>query len=155
MITFDLSFRFPWFFVEHWSNPYVQSQASFPLGITSRDVGYSFLGFKLLNNIGNCGHRNIKLTGEGQPLCWPCLAITFFLMSSDHSLVFHVQCDAHSGTKQQIELLSPFKRLHEWFKTPLIFIKTQFNLFKGSLLIHYFSSVIITTFLFCSTANQT
>ena len=43
----------------------VETRANFPLVITSRDVGYSSMGLKLLNNIGNSGHRNIRLFGDG------------------------------------------------------------------------------------------
>ena len=38
---------------------------NFPFAATSREVGYSPLDLKLLNNMCNCSHRNIKLLGDG------------------------------------------------------------------------------------------
>ncbi len=38
---------------------------NFPLEATSREVGYSPVDLKLLNNMCNCSHRNIKLLEDG------------------------------------------------------------------------------------------
>lgn len=78
------------------------SPANFPLSIISRGAGYSSMGVKPLNNIGISSHSG-----------------TFFLMSSDHALVSHVQCDAQNCTRdEQSESISPFK-LAAWMMVRL------------------------------------
>ena len=49
----------------HLYYPSLQFVIHFPLAATSREVGYSPLDLKLLNNMCNCSHRNIKLLGDG------------------------------------------------------------------------------------------
>ncbi len=68
---------------------------------TSREVNYSAMGCKSLDDIAHSGHRNIKISGDG--LVALRLSMFFSLKSTDNSLFpllsfLHAQCDAqHKG----------------------------------------------------------
>src|SRR4029434_10250055 len=83
--------------------------------ICFQPTGYSPLDLKLLNNMCNCSHRNIKLLGDG------LIAFTFnmlvynFLSNLLKQLcpqlsVVHAQCGTHPDTKHHSDYFSPFKK---------------------------------------------
>ena len=94
--------------------PSLQFVINFPLATTSREVGYSPVDLKLLNNMCNCSHRNIKLLGDGliaftfNMLVYNCLSNLLRQLSPQLSVV-HVQCGTHHDTKQHSDYFSPFK----------------------------------------------
>ena len=53
------------FFIHHSNNPLLQSLINFSFSSTSREVGYSAMGCKPLDDIERSGHRNIKISGDG------------------------------------------------------------------------------------------
>ena len=53
------------FFIHHSNNPLLQCFINFSLLSTSREVSYSDMGCKLLDDVAHSGHRNIKITGDG------------------------------------------------------------------------------------------
>ena len=52
-------------FIHHSTNPSLQSFIHFSLPSTSREVSYSAMGCKRLDEVAHSGHRNIKITGDG------------------------------------------------------------------------------------------
>ena len=74
---------------------------NFPHAATSREVGYSPLDFKLLNNMSNCSHMNIKLLGDG------LIAFTFNMLVYNF-LSNHLKWRCVSGSLlQQLSLFVP------------------------------------------------
>ena len=86
---------FPWFFLDHLSNPSIQSQANFPLATKSRCY------LKLLNNSDNSGHMNTFWRWS-----WNFYVDHAWLFFSN---IFSPLCDAHRGPKQHSEFFFSFK----------------------------------------------
>lgn len=54
-----------WLFGYCLYNPSLHFVINLPLLVTLREVGYSSVDFKLLNNLSSCSQRNFKLLGDG------------------------------------------------------------------------------------------
>ena len=77
------------FFIHHSNNPLLQSFMNFSLPSTSREVSYSAMGCKLLDDVAHSGHRNINISGDGLvALRLSMLSTILFLKSSDNYLLF-------------------------------------------------------------------
>ena len=105
------------YFFHHLNNQSLQSLIRFSLAATSREVGYSAMHLKLLDNIVYGGTGTSKsLEMDLSPWDCPCLAtiLSDLLRQFSGFLSFlHAHCGTHSDTKQQKDSFSIFK-LVEW-----------------------------------------
>ena len=104
----------PRFFHHHSNNPLLQSLVNTSLAASSREVGYSTMRLKRLDNIAHSGHRNTKVSGDGHVALR--LSMLGYNLLSDLLRQFSVffpfvntQCGSCSDTKQQNEGVAPFK----------------------------------------------
>ena len=93
------------FFIHHSNNPSLQSFINFSLPSTSREVSFSAMGCKLLNNIVHSGHRNIKISGDGLvALRWSMLF--YFWFSNPQTILCSSFFSPCYGTHRHTTMLS-------------------------------------------------
>lgn len=74
-------------------------------------VGYSSMNLEILDNVNNCGYRNMKLFGGGTvalTAMFGCYLLFFLIQLSAFLSVVHVYCAA-MNTKHLSEYCSVFK----------------------------------------------
>ena len=109
-VSLNLFGSWPRFFIHHSNNPSLQSFINFSLPSTSREVIYSAMGCKLLDDVAHSGHRNIKISGD--ELVVLRLSMLFHNFGSQifrqlFALLsfFHAQYDIHRQTTQRLSQL--------------------------------------------------
>ena len=102
------------FFIHHLNNPSLQCFINFSLPSTSREVSYSAIGCKRLDDVAHSGHRNIKISGDG--LVALRLSMLFHNFGSQILRQYfallsflHAQYGTHRHTTQHFSILTGCK----------------------------------------------
>ena len=119
-VSLNLFGSWSMFFIHHFNKPLLQSFINFSRPSTSREVSYSAMGCKLLDEVAHSGHRNIKISGDG-------------LVALRLSMLFH-----NFGSQILIQLFA-LSFLHAWYESTFL----NFNWLQVWFL--YYQHLLLTT----------